>query len=155
MDSTNRAGMEGEGASFYDVCRSHGLMPTPQRQAIFEALAASRAHPDASTLYRAVKEKMPSVSLDTVYRNLRSFEAKGMVTVVTSVNDAARYDADVSSHSHFVCRQCGSVMDVSLVDDRLPEIFGVAENIGKVQNIKLEFQGVCKSCSDRNMAAEA
>jgi len=55
---------------FVDVCRQKGLKVTPQRLEIFRELAASEEHPTAETLFNGIKVRMPTVSLDTVYRTL-------------------------------------------------------------------------------------
>jgi len=136
--------------SFYDLCRRKGLTPTPQREAVYAELASSREHPDAGSVYRAVRRRMPAVSLDTVYRALRSFERRGMVAAVTNVNDAVRYDADVESHSHFVCQQCGRVTDVAALEPAA--MFDGVGAYGEVQSVRLEFRGICNNCRNKRTA---
>ena len=96
---------------FKDVCRNEGLKLTYQRIVIFEEVAKSRDHPDAETVFRGVRDRVPTVSLDTVYRTLWMLNAMGLITTVGPPGKG-RFDADVSPHHHFVCSRCGAVCDV-------------------------------------------
>ena len=57
-------------ARFERLCRDAGIRLTHQRLEIYRAVAQSDDHPDAETVYRRVRTRMPTVSLDTVYRTL-------------------------------------------------------------------------------------
>ena len=57
-------------AQFKATAKARGIKLTPQRLEIFREVASSLEHPDAETVYRAVHARMPTVSLDTVYRTL-------------------------------------------------------------------------------------
>jgi hypothetical protein len=48
------------------------LRITKQRQLILEELKKVVTHPTADEIYRMVRERMPRVSLGTVYRNLET-----------------------------------------------------------------------------------
>ena len=134
---------------FNNYCHRHGLIATHQRMAVFCELAGTTAHPDAETIYRHVKPKLPAISLDTVYRTLRIFEEKGMVSKVTTVSERARFDADVSNHPHFVCLSCGSVTDIDSLD--VSNLIPVKEviDLGSVSSVCLEIRGTCNECSEK------
>ena len=67
---------------FQEVCRNEGLKLTYQRMVIFEEVAKSRNHPDAETVFREVRDRVPTVSLVTVYRSLWMLNAVGLITTV-------------------------------------------------------------------------
>ena len=50
-----------------------------QREAILEALILRHDHPTADTLYRALREDLPHISLGTVYRNLNLLTELGKI----------------------------------------------------------------------------
>ena len=50
--------------------RDSGLRLTHQRLEIVRVIAADRTHPDVETVYEAVRKRVPTISLDTVYRTL-------------------------------------------------------------------------------------
>ncbi len=64
---------------FVDACRGQGMKVTRQRMEVFRELAGTEEHPDAETLYQSVRERVPAISRDTVYRTLASLEGQGLV----------------------------------------------------------------------------
>jgi Fur family peroxide stress response transcriptional regulator len=127
-----------------EVCRSAGMRVTHQRLEIFREVAASCEHPDADTIFQRVRERLPTVSHDTVYRTLASLEEMGLVSRVNPSRGGARYDANCDEHHHFVCIKCGSIDDLYLqYEPPLPE--GI-ENLGDVESLHLQVRGVCQNC---------
>ncbi|MFN2352399.1 MAG: Fur family transcriptional regulator [Kiritimatiellia bacterium] len=124
--------------------RRHAVRPTPQRLAILRELAARKIHPDAETIYEQVRQRLPAISLDTVYRNLRLLEARGLIMRVTTVRERARYDADLSPHSHFICSKCSRVLDVPV--SALRPVPAEADAFGTVASVHVEFRGLCHQC---------
>ena len=85
--------------------------------AVYSALAATKLHPSAETLYRDLQEIYPNISRTTVYANLTKLREEGSVICVGVVDGRERYDANTRPHPHFICEQCGAVLDV----EGLPE----------------------------------
>jgi len=133
-------------AEFVDACRRQGVKATHQRAEIFRELVGTTEHPDAETLYRRVRQRIPAISLDTVYRTLKLLEDKGIIARVRSMGDRARFDANTDRHHHFVCCECGIIGDFySDVLDRFPVPREVAE-IGCVDGVYVELRGRCRKC---------
>ena len=82
------------------VAKKSGVKLTHQRLEIFRELAAAQDHPDAETLFRAVQRRMPTVSLDTVYRTLWMLHRLGLVTTLGPQRDGIRFDANLAPHHH-------------------------------------------------------
>ena len=133
--------------AFKALCRSRSLRLTEQRLEIFRTVAQSKEHPSAEAVFGQVRKKMPNISLDTVYRTLSSMEEAGLVSRVGNSNKA-RFDADLTPHSHFVCTACGEVYDVPAA---VPDAALVPANIaefGEVKNVNLQFRGICNRCRE-------
>ncbi len=133
-------------ALFRDRCKQHNLNITPQRVAIYEELVKSRDHPSSEDIFEKVKDVLPDISLDTVYRTLSSFAKIGVVHVVEGYGESKRYDPDISAHHHFRCRRCNSIIDFRDTSyDRLkvPKEFRKKFN---VMNIKVILEGMCERC---------
>ena len=129
--------------------RDAGLRLTHQRFEIVREIAGSDEHPDVETVYRAVRTKVPTISLDTVYRTLASLTDLGQVGRVDAATGPNRYDANMTHHHHFVCVRCGSIRDV--VDERLDAVnapAGIA-SLGTVESVDVRFRGVCKECVEK------
>ena len=85
---------------------------TRQRLAIYRELTGRYDHPDVDTLFRAVKPRIPQISLFTVYRTMNALEGAGMVRRVATIKGHARYDGNAETHAHFLCETCGKIDDV-------------------------------------------
>ena len=116
------------------------------RDRILEYLRSTKAHPSAETIYNALKPSMPTLSLKTVYTNLNFFEEHGQAIRVANVNGVERYDANCEDHVHFVCDECGAVIDIMDADIRKAK---KACQIGqaKIKSIQIVLHGTCENCS--------
>jgi Fe2+ or Zn2+ uptake regulation protein len=122
-----------------------GLRPTAQRYAVLEFLAKSPIHATAGEILTAINRHDPRASRATVYNNLRDLIQAGLVREVLSEGAAARFDANLHRHHHFVCNQCGAVEDIPWFD--LPLAAGKsALGRRKVHNYEIVFRGACARC---------
>jgi Fur family peroxide stress response transcriptional regulator len=138
--------VEKQVSDFVETCKARGLKVTHQRMEILRELASTDEHPDADTIYKGVKKRIPSISLDTVYRTLRMFEEMGVISRVDSLKDRARYDANIEDHYHFVCSRCGIVQDFySNALDHFRPSTSVAK-LGRVDSVYVELRGLCRKC---------
>ena len=118
-----------------------------KRFAILEAIQNTTTHPTAEWIYQAGKPEYPDLSLGTVYRNLAKFKEEGVIVSVGVVNGQERFDADTNPHNHFICTECGSILDLkerylpSSLHQMLSEKYGV-----QVNSHELTFYGVCQDC---------
>ena len=133
---------------FADEIRRSGAKVTHQRIEIFRELARTGDHPDAETVYTRVRERIPTVSLDTVYRTLWLLRDLGLITPLGPAREKARFDANTSPHHHFVCTRCGFARDVH--GERLDriEVPDAVKALGSVEGTHVEFRGVCFRCSN-------
>lgn len=121
-----------------------------KRQAIYELLLSTKEHPSAEWLYNQLKLEYPDLSLGTVYRNLKLLEKNGVVRSVAVVDGRERYDAIMTRHSHFVCINCGRVIDV-IMDYNANELNECAhiDGVGTVEFLSLIYHGICDECRQR------
>lgn len=136
-------------ARMTQVCREAGMRVTPQRQAIYEEVAKTEDHPDAETVFKRVRKRMPTVSLDTVYRTLASLEELGLLARVEAFCERTRFDANMDSHHHFICVRCGLVRDFQSKSADRVRVPSAVEQWGRVDNVHVQVRGVCSECIDR------
>ena len=121
-----------------------------KRVAILDALRGTTVHPTAEWVYEQLKPHYPDLSLGTVYRNIKKFCADDVVKSVGVINGQEHFDADMSTHSHLVCQDCGAVVDIFEVffdrDRRsdLEDKYRVS-----IQQEEVIFKGICKNCLDK------
>jgi len=140
------------------VCPIPQRRRTSQREAILEALRRRRWHPTADEVYAEVRESLPRISLGTVYRNLELLCSQGLARRIESPGGPRRFDADVSSHMHARCAECGRVEDVQGEGSRalaelLRRLEGQAKSLEqssfRVEGVSLVLTGVCARCAAR------
>lgn len=116
------------------------------RNRIYEYLCGTKAHPTAYMIFQDLKPSMPTLSMGTIYNNIKHFEEQGMIINVANVNGSERYDANTSDHAHLVCDCCGSVIDIMDADIDTAKSACSVGNI-KINSIKIVLRGVCEDCS--------
>lgn len=128
--------------------QSVGLRRTAQRFAVLEFLARNPVHANADEIFHAVNLYDPRASRATVYNNLRSLAKAGLVREVLSDATAARFDANLHRHHHFICEICGEVEDVPWFD--LPDAAGRSALRGReIRNYEITFRGLCPRCAKK------
>lgn len=134
---------------FKMACTKASLKVTHQRLKIYLELLRSDDHPTAETLFKPLRHKMPTLSLDTVYRTLGTFEHHGLIRRVKTVQSQARYEAEMKQHHHFICNSCGTVTDFdwpgfdhSLLPDEVLKFGSITERT-------VTISGICSKCADK------
>ena len=137
------------------VARDKGRNITRQREAILCALRRAHTHPTALELFDAVRPEVPSITLATVYRNLKVLEELGLVAEVKGPGGAARYDGNPEKHWHVTCTRCGRVGDIS--GPERPLTLAAAQEVTDfcLTGYHLSFEGVCPECRRSETAPES
>jgi Fur family ferric uptake transcriptional regulator len=122
---------------------------TRQREVILEELRKVTSHPTAATLYAIVRQRLPKISLGTVYRNLERLAATGEIQKLDIPGSESRFDGKTDRHSHIRCVHCGRIDDVSAMSFDLSE--GVTNDWGGYQVLghRIEILGLCPECQNQ------
>lgn len=121
---------------------------TKQRRIILDVLRSTTSHPTADWLYEKVKDKIPNISLGTVYRNLNILKEMNEIMELNYGSTYSRFDGNPQNHYHFVCERCGRVFDIDEevhreMDRRVEEKTGFT-----VRYHRMEFYGTCRECQN-------
>jgi len=133
---------------FKECLKGSGVKITYQRLEIFREVAASGDHPDAESIFRKVRKRLPTVSLDTVYRTLWLLMDLGLLTTLGTSRDRTRFDANMRNHHHFVCSRCGLTRDFHCDNFDQLEIPDSVREFGKAEKTQVEIRGVCLACQE-------
>lgn len=109
-------------------------------------LRSTTSHPTATWIYDEVRKEITSISLGTVYHNLKLLQKEGKVLEIDLSSNFSRFDGNPVNHYHFRCEKCGRVFDVDEpVNEELDR--RVAQKTGfKISHHWLEFRGLCEEC---------
>lgn len=143
---------------FVAHCRARGLAVTGQRRAIFAALAASREHPSAEQLFKAVRKRVPNLSLATVYKNLEALRSIGAVSDVNTLHEQGRYEAALPGtgagkpHHHLVCVSCKRVCDLHAAALDAVRVPRQSANGFEIRSVRVQVEGLCPDCQRQKAA---
>jgi len=133
--------------SLTDALHTRGLRATSQRLLIHDALMHAHRHLTAEQVRKAVADRLPGVSLPTVYATLDLFEELGLVRRLRAGAGAVLYDPRAEPHQHAVCRVCGAVQDLDVPIDASGAL-RLAEQTGfRPHGADTVVSGVCARCA--------
>jgi Fe2+ or Zn2+ uptake regulation protein len=124
---------------------------TKQRTVILDIVRASRAHPDAEEVYRLARRRVKSLSLGTVYRNLKLLAEEGLIREIQLNGKSLRFDGMLEEHEHFLCSQCHRIidlprsLDVHALHSSNPALRGF-----EIRDYRLDIYGTCSTCASQN-----
>jgi Fur family peroxide stress response transcriptional regulator len=127
--------------------RQSGVRLTHQRLEICREIASADNHPDAETVYMEVRKRVPTISLDTVYRTLWTLRNLGLIDTLGIPHERIRFDGNTTPHHHFVCTRCGETHDFYSCDFNRLAIPEEVAAIGSVEKAQVEIRGICLKCS--------
>jgi Fur family peroxide stress response transcriptional regulator len=130
----------------YEPFLKAGIKLTHQRIEIFREVFCTREHPSAETIHANLKKKMPSLSLDTVYRNLATFEELGLINRVSAIDRQSRFDANTEAHHHFICTRCANITDFYWEEFDKATLPDEVRGKGSIISKHVEIRGICRAC---------
>ena len=89
-----------------------GLRMTRQRQEIYRILIEHRDHPTANEVFMRAKDRLPNLSLATVYNCLEALVHHGIIRQVNFERESSRYCPNLREHGHFHDAATGVIHDV-------------------------------------------
>lgn len=135
---------------FEQVCRDAGVRLTHQRLEVFREVARTGDHPDAETVFGRVRDRLPTISLDTVYRTLWLLNDHGLITTLGPSRERTRFDANLERHHHFVCVRCGLTRDFHSEELDELQLPSSARAFGRIETTLVEVRGVCRECAGKD-----
>lgn len=117
-----------------------------QRKAIKEFMMTRKDHPTADVVYMNVRKEFPNISLGTVYRNLTLLSDMGELLRLRVGDGLDHFDATITPHYHFICKDCGAVTDLEIpiihsINTAADENFN-----GRIDGHVTYFYGTCGHC---------
>ena len=127
--------------------REKGYKMTPQRRAVVNALLESGKFPSAQKILDQVRQTIPDISLDTIYRNLALLVDLGLVQEIhLRGRESNVFEVVANHHHHLVCLGCGRTecLDHCPVDQQ--DIARAEKQGFQIVSHSLEYYGYCRKC---------
>ena len=117
-----------------------------QRDLILNIVQDTRIHPTADYVYEKARNKLPNVSLGTVYRNLGQLVDNNQLKSI-NIDGTIHYDAFLDDHQHFQCKTCNRVFDIEInTKDFVSQAESNTNHI--IDSCQIHFVGICKDCQN-------
>ena len=131
---------------YVKLLKDHSIKVTSQRLEILRYLDEHRTHPTVEQIYLALKGKHPSLSKTTVYNSLETLKNHDLIQTLTISGSTQQYDFKHELHHHFLCTQCGALIDIEIACPNIKKIVKGGHRVDEVQGY---FKGTCKDCQGK------
>ena len=139
------------GIRLAEQLRERGYRVTAQRTIILETIAHMDDHISAQQVYEGARERLPGLNLTTVYRTAESLHEAGLINMLSAGGEPMRFSLrdPEHSHSHLVCRECGSIFEVET-----EEIEAFARRVEEETSFRIDsehmtLEGRCQACKQK------
>ena len=133
-----------------------GIRPTKMRSKIYKFLKRKQSAVSFSDLKKAFVQKSETnktANRTTFYRNLKTFEDKGLIHQINDGTGVAKYalsdentnvKLSTGLHMHFHCTDCKKTICLpnKISEESLPDQY-------EVNDVNLVLKGICKNCSKK------
>ena len=119
---------------------------TKQRAVILDIIRSDKCHHTADEIFKLARERLPRMSLATVYNNLKALEKERLIRRITGDGARDRYDGSFIPHGHLVCERCDKVWDFNIdgFDSILLDAVGLQFN-----SYELKVRCLCPECENQ------
>lgn len=114
------------------------LRLTKKRQLILDVLKNTHATLSAAEVH----QKIPTIDLVTIYRNLDLFVAEKLIKKVHLNSGEARYEYQSKPHHHAVCTRCEKVIHFTAPDQKITKLLGLGDFT--VEELEVTVRGTCR-----------
>ena len=119
----------------------NAIRPSIVRLSVLDYLLCNRTHPPAEEIYKALEEKIPTLSKTSVYNTLKLLAEKEIIKEIDIDAQQVRYDGYTGFHGHFKCDKCNSIYDLNVEEPKTkPDGF-------YVKHKEVYYYGICNQCT--------
>jgi len=110
-------------------------------------LDGEHLHLTAEAVHSRAQNRLPEISLATVYNTLNELVAMGEVLEISGAGGAKRYDPNARiDHHHLVCTKCGDLRDVFPHGRSGLDLASSDRHGYEVTGVDIVFRGLCPDC---------
>ncbi len=121
---------------------------TKQKEIIYKSIVEDKSHPTINEIIDKINAKKLGIGQATIYRNLNKLVKEGYIDKITFL-DSVHYDGNRVPHNHFVCCECGKIMDLFDDDYKCNKEIIEDKYSFKISKIHTTYEGVCLDCQGK------
>jgi len=128
------------------ILKEKGYKYTGKRIQILEFFASRDKYLTAKDVLEYLRQSYPTISFDTVYRNLSLFSDIGILEFTELSGERHfRFSCGTEKHHHhFICLDCGKTKEIEMcpMNQIYEELMGFT-----ISGHKFEIYGYCQDCA--------
>jgi Fur family ferric uptake transcriptional regulator len=125
--------------------RQTGLKATRPRLLVLNLLQELGGHRSIDELVRELKARGTPLPRASVYNVIATLISQGLVMLADAGPGVALYEISITWHHHFVCTECGTIIDIPCVKGEKPCLLPDWVP-GVVEETQIIFRGNCTPC---------
>jgi Fur family ferric uptake transcriptional regulator len=126
--------------------RESGLRATRQRTLVYGLMRRVGGHHSVDDLVGMLVESGEPLSRMTVYNVVSDLTGAGLLMQADVGPGRALYEASETWHHHFVCRSCGTVIDVPCATGTKPCLDVPSDLDVSIDEAQVIYRGLCSVC---------
>jgi Fe2+ or Zn2+ uptake regulation protein len=135
----------GEENSAHQRLRAAHLKVTCPRLLVLHVLTELKGHYAADELVEILRKRLTPLPRASVYNALDVLVSHNLMMLADAGPDSALYERATTRHHHFVCTQCGTIVDVPCIKEEKPCL--MPEWVpGILEEAQVIFRGRCTQC---------
>lgn len=128
--------------------RAKNIKITPQRLQIIGAIMQHK-HANIDNIHEIIKQTNPSMSLATIYKNIKVLVQENVIIEIAFADNKTRYElVPYVQHGHMMCKLCGDISDVHINFKDLTVKTMHKDSI--IDEIQINVIGTCSNCNTVN-----
>ena len=131
--------------NYITLLQENDLKATIQRTSILKSIDHA-GHINIDEIYEDVKERYPTLSLATIYKNIILMQTNNVIVEVPMNGEKSKYELKKDEHIHLICQECGTIQDTEITKKTQEALF--IENF-KLNHSQINLYGVCTSCQKK------
>ena len=124
-----------------NILCENDIRPSVVRLSVLDYLLCNRTHPPADEIYKALEEKIPTLSKTSVYNTLKLLVEKDIIKEIDIDAQQVRYDGCAEFHGHFKCDKCLGIYDLDIEEPK------ANPNGFSVKHKEVYYYGICNQCA--------
>ncbi|WP_391201902.1 Fur family transcriptional regulator [Psychrobacillus sp. L4] len=129
----------------WEILKKEGFKKTDKRVQILAIFSKTEKYITARDILDVMMVEHPGMSYDTIYRNLSTFVALGILEETEFTGEKHfRMQCEMDHHHHhFICMSCGNIKEINFCP---MEVLQNAIPAYQIDSHKFEIYGKCPEC---------
>jgi|TARA_B100000315_G_C14566337_1_gene583137 Fur family peroxide stress response transcriptional regulator len=129
------------------ILKKHNIRVTQQRIEVYKLILKTDKYLTAEEIYKTIREKVPAISLATIYSILDVLKEKGLIKQIRIKFNKSCFGTAKNFQHYFLCKACGRIFDVGMLPCSV--LMNKKVDGHSIEELQGYFYGICKCCLEK------